>query len=548
MLAQPHVAEATLDVHASIVRRMARLAELEHNLAAQRVEMELCRRSVQHWFHWWVWTFDPRVVVRNGSPAFMPFDLFPRQIEMLTFFDERIRNTEDGLVEKIRDIGFTWEAGGFALHKWLFVPGFKTTFGSRKEEYVDKKGEPDSIFEKIRMMRRTLPKWMQPPAFNFTCDNFMRLVNPYNGNTIKGEAGDQMGRGGRSTWYVIDEAAYIEHGDSVDAATGGNADSRLWASTVRGMSNIFARKRHGGALTPEQIFIFDIKDDPRKTPEWIAKKKRTLEPHVWASEYGRDYTASVEGIAIPAGWVQAAINLRAELERRGLPQPEPATTGIGGLDVGAGKAKSVFVARFGPVVLPPTAWGDPDTIETANRALDCAAEIHLQRQDGFDCRVRVLNYDAPGVGRGVLDALAHHEKSELATYGINTGATPSDTKWPDEMTSVEKFVNLKAELWWKLRSRFKCSHELMLFLHGERGGENHALSDCIFLPPLSAGPDVQILVAQISMVKWFRNEKGKIIMESKSQLSTREIPSPDHADALALTEASSHDLSEWENL
>jgi hypothetical protein len=64
------------------------------------------------------------------------------------------------------------------------------------------------------------------------------------------------------------------------------------------MDNFFARKRHGGQLRPDQIFRFHFSDDPRKTPVWAARERKRLEPHVWASEYDIDYTASAAGVAL----------------------------------------------------------------------------------------------------------------------------------------------------------------------------------------------------------------------------------------------------------
>jgi hypothetical protein len=40
-------------------------------------------------------------------------------------------------------------------------------------------------------------------------DNYMRIINPDNGATITGEAGDNIGRGGRTTMYFLDEWALL---------------------------------------------------------------------------------------------------------------------------------------------------------------------------------------------------------------------------------------------------------------------------------------------------------------------------------------------------
>lgn len=499
-----------------------------------------------------MWTYDPRLIAEDRN-AWLPMDLFKRQREMIEFIDARVAAREDGLIEKSRDIGFTWGAGGFALHAWLFRPGFKTAFGSRKEMYVDRRGDPDSIFEKIRMILQRLPRWMWPLGFTEAHDNHLRLINPETGSTISGEAGSEMGRGGRNSLYFIDEAAFLEAAEDVDKATAANSETRIWGSSVNGMGNVFARKRHSGQLRPDQIFRFHYTDDPRKTPEWAAKKKATMEPHAWASEYDIDYSASVEGICIPAKYVEASLVLSA-MVAEGKIIAEPPRRGVAGLDVGAGKNKSVFIPRFGPLVLPPTASNNPDTTETAHWALEQAKEILLKRSDGHECRVTTLNYDSVGVGHDVQYALKHAKHAGVRVTPINTGLPPSDSKWPDGETSVEKFVNLRAEGWWKTRARLKCAYELLQHMRGERDsqgkplGTNHAISDCLLLPLLSSGPDAQILAGQLSLPKWFRSNQGKIQIESKKEMAVRELPSPDHADSLVLTECVNSALASWEKL
>lgn len=511
--------------------------------------MELCRREVARLFQRWAWTYNPKEAAK-GRPANLPFDLFPRQVEMVQFLDARLAAGEDGLIEKSRDIGFTWVAGGFALHKWLFVPGFKTTFGSRKEDYDDEIGNLDSIFEKIRMLLYMLPVWMLPEGFNRKQhDHFMQLHNPANGNTIVGEAGDNMGRGGRSSIYFLDEFAFVERAEKVDAATSANTDCRIFGSTVNGPGNLFYRKRHDGSLRPDQIFRFHWRDDPRKNnPEWEAKARGKVEEHTFASEYDIDYTASVEGICIPGKWVEAAQRIAELMAARGTPI-EPSVNGTTGLDVGGGgKGKSVAVSRFGPIVTAPQSWGDPDTIETAYRGLDYAEATILHRSNGDECRVTKLNFDNIGIGHNVSNTLSHHDKVRMVSEGINVGLPPSEHVWPDGETSIEKFANLKAEAWFLARERFKCTYEMVLFIEGKKGGQDHPPSDLIVLPPASAGPDAVALAAQIALPKWFRNEKGKTIIESKEKLRDRGIASPDHAESLILTFCGEDKLALWSAL
>lgn len=506
--------------------------EIEEQKGGWEVEIAKCAADPLHWFDKWVYTYDPRLVGQKAADGtrkspYVPFKLWPKQREVITWLGERLDALEEGLVEKSRDTGATYLTAGFALHQWRFSPGFKATFGSRKVDYVDKKDNPDSIFAKLRIMLRRLPAEMLPEGFNWTQhDNYMRIVNPDNGAIISGEGGDDMGRGGRSSLYVVDEAAFVPNAETVEKALSGNTDCVIWVSSVNGMGNLFARKRHS-IMKPHQIMRLHWRDDPRKTEEWAANKQASFsDPTTWASEYDIDYSASVEGICIPALWVESCKRILS-LE----PRLRPSKAGVLGLDVGAGKAKSVSVPRKGPVVLPPLSRGSPDTTGTAWWGLETALENSCD----------VLNFDAPGVGAGVSSALMHRDDdagqakrfANITVNACNTGTTPSDRLWPDGRTSDEMFGNQKAEIWWLCRTAAQRTHEHVLFLENKPNGKEHPVTELLALP--SGDKDSDAMCLQMSMVKWGRNDKGKIVIEKKEALQRRGISSPDHADGLMLT-------------
>lgn len=499
-------------VRAELARR-----QVEKDRGGWDVERARCASDILYWFDKWVWTYDPRLVGKPGG-AYVRFELWPKQRDFLLWLQERVSSAEEGLVEKSRDVGATYLTAGFALHRWLFEPGFKTTFGSRTVDEVDKKDNPDSIFAKLRIMLRRQPVQFLPPGFAWTQhDNYMRIVNPETGSVISGDGGEDMGRGGRSSLYVLDEAAFVKNADAVEKALSGNTDCVLWVSSVNGMGNLFARKRHS-ILKARQVFRLHWRDDPRKTEEWAAAKKASFsDPTTWASEYDIDYSASVEGICIPSAWVESAKRL-ASIEPRLL----QSNAGIVGLDVGAGKAKSVAIPRKGPVVERPQSRTDPDTTDTALWGLDIARDTGCTK----------LNFDAPGVGAGVSSTLMKNPAKGLMVAAINTGNPPSQATWPDGRTSEEMFGNQKAEIWWICRTALQRTHEHVLFLLGH-GGREHPLTDLLALP--SGDPDSDALCLQLSLVKWGRNERGKIVIERKEALARRGISSPDYADALMLT-------------
>jgi phage terminase large subunit len=519
--------EAASSAHES-ERRLEeeRQEKLDHE--AERARCGLDAAGIVYWFNNYVWTYDPRLIGRRGTDGkplspYTPFRLWPRQEEFIHWLHERVTANEEWLTEKSRDTGVSYLCCGYALNRWLFADGFKATFGSRKAEYVDKSGQPDSLFEKLRIMARRLPEWMLPEGFQWPVHSlFMRLMNPATGAIISGEGGEDMGRGGRSTLYIVDEAAFVPNAESVEKALSGNTDCVGWVSSVNGMGNMFARKRHS-ILTQHQIFRLHWRDDPRKTEEWATAKEASLsDPAAWASEYEIDYAASLEGVCIPAKWVESAKRI-AQIEPRVL---ETNMEAVVGLDVGAGKAKSVAIPRKGPVLFPPQSRGDPDTIGTAHWALEIAAQ-HA---------ARMLNFDSPGVGVGVTSAMKHADL-KLLVQPVNTGDSPSDRRrWEDGRTSDEMFGNLKAEIWWLARVAFQRTHQHVLWLEGkteDEGAKEHRLSELLALP--SGDVESDKLNAELSVVRYFRNEKGKLVIETKRQLAQRGIKSPDYADAFVLT-------------
>lgn len=462
----------------------------EHAAELRRSASDIC-----HWVDQHCRTYDPR-----RTPADIPFKLFPRQAEFLRWLEERERQREHWIAEKSRDVGFTWLCVAFAVHRWLFRPGVAIGFGSRKLELVDRLGDPDSILEKARYLLRHLPHWMLPAGWE-SADNWCRILNPSNGSTITGEGGDNIGRGGRKSMYFVDEAAFLEHPQKVEAALSQTSEVIGWLSTPNGPGNPFAVKRHSGRFP---VFTFHWRDDLRKGAEWYARQKEILDPVTLAQEIDIDYSASVEGICIPAAWARAAVGLD-------LPASGPV---ICGFDVAEeGKNRNVLIARQGPRVLRVTSWSHCNTTQSAWRAAELCEQLGGA----------VLNYDCIGVGAGVRGTLESSERElRFAPVAVNGGEAPTGTIWPDGKTSKERFLNRRAEVWWSLRRRFERAYE-----HATEGVD-HPAEDMISLPE-----DVPDLLSDLSLPLYAVTDTGKIKIESKDAMAKRGVKSPDFADALA---------------
>ena len=492
---------------ASLERRSRFLRDLEERGGDFRQARRQCAADVLFFVRWFCLTYDPR-----RTPAVLPFDLYPCQEELLRWLEERDRLQESGVVEKSRDMGVTWLCCAFALHRWLFRDGDKTGFGSRKLDLVDRLGDPDCIFEKIRFLLYNLPAWLAPTGFRRKeHDHHAKLVNPASGSTITGEGGDDIGRGGRCSRYFVDEAAHLERPQRVDAALSATTEVRIDVSTPAGPGNPFAVKRHSGAVP---VFTLHWKQDPRKNraetapdgrtvyPWYEAARKRLADPVIVAQELDIDYSASIEGVCIPGAWVRAAVGLD-------LPASGPT---VAGLDVAEeGPAQCVFQSRRGPLVDNPRAWNG-DTTQTAHRAADAADELGAV----------LVCYDADGMGAGVRAAFRAMERPlRFRVRPVRGGGAATETRWPDGRMGRERFVNLRAELWWMLRTRFERTFAFVT------RGEFFPAEDLISLP------DHAQLIADLSLPRYFVRETGKVQLEAKKDMRRRGVKSPDFADALA---------------
>lgn len=495
--------------------REARLKQIRADDSWDKVHAYYRAGNYSDFVEDWLFTYDPRNVNR-GLPAYVPFILFPKQIELVNWLRDHYKGRKGGLVEKSRDMGASWVVLAFALAVYLFEPGAKISIGSRKEALVDTLGDPDSLMEKVRIMLRMLPDELKPIGYNEQVHaRYMKITNPENGSIITGEAGDNIGRGGRSSLYILDEAAFVENPDRVEAALSQNTDVRLDVSTPNGVGNPFYRKRFGGVV---DVITLHWTMDPRKDDKWYAEQCAKLDPRTLAQEVDLDYESSGDDTVIQAKWVRASQALRRKYEG----SPEWANLrakhrdGVAGLDVGGGRAFSVFVPRHGPIVGASESWKTDDSINTANKG------VALSIKTGC----KALKFDTVGVGKGVLSVLRRQER--VRSIPINTGTKPSHKTWPDGKRSQDKFANLKAELWWMLRERLQKTYELFMFEQGQ-GGTAHKLDECLFLP------DDANLAGELALPGYTYLESGKIQIERKTRMAARGIASPDHADALVLT-------------
>lgn len=492
-------------------------------------------RPVEFICHWCD-LYEPRNA-QLDLPAFLPFIMFKRQAECIQFLRECLAEQEDGLIDKSREQGMTWIGVAFSVWMWRFMPGSSVGWGSRKAELVDKIGVPDTIFEKIRQMIRSLPKVFLPVTWDEkTCATHMRIINRDNGASITGEGGDSIGRGGRKTIYFKDESAHYEHAEAIEASLMSNTRVQIDISTHNGVGTVFDRKRNSGTeWSPGhdpiphrklRVFVFDWRDHPTKTQEWHDLEQQSAEEkglsHIFAQEVDRDPTASLQGIIIPGIYVRAAIDAHSKL---GFGEPGNWNAALDVADEGGDL--NALAARKGIVLKINQAWGEGDTGQTTIRALKLLEPIYTQTP-------MTLWYDSIGVGSGVKaetnrlirERLLDPKRIRIEKWDAGGSVEdpearviPGNTQSP---TNEDQYCNIKAQGWDSLRVRFYKTWRYVT------KGIKYPYDELISLP--STLPHLDQLCRELSQPCWTYDSAMRMKVDKKPDGAR----SPNRADAVMM--------------
>ena len=220
-------------------------------------------------------------------------------------------------------------------------------------------------------------------------------------------------------------------------------------------------------------------DSPRVSQDWVNDRRLEWgkDSPIYQTRVLGEFAESSDDTLIPLKWVEQAVGRKLETEG----------DKVLGVDVARfGDNKTVFALRRGAILDNLLSTGKEDTMQTAGRVRNF---IKGQKPD----KVKI---DVVGVGGGVVDRLI--ELGE-AVDGVNVGEKAGDK---------ERFVNLRAEIFWGLRERF-------------REGDISI-------------PDDEELIGQLSNIKYKFDSRGRTKIESKEEMQKRGLKSPDKADAVAL--------------
>jgi len=231
----------------------------------------------------------------------------------------------------------------------------------------------------------------------------------------------------------------------------------------------------GGACVPPEGI--DAKNDRNVNPLWMSKI------------LGEFPEKTTENGLIPISWIKGA-------QLRDLSSTIKDGPNELGADIGAGGDNSEVCQRRGYVFRIIRSDNDPDTMS------QCGKIIEDLRITKASC----VKIDKIGIGWGVVNRGMELGKPFI---GINVGEGATE----DDQSSDERFLNLKAELWWNVRDLF------------ERG-------------LIDIDSDDDDLAAELLSIRYERRSNGKLkIADKRKDANGKTIPSPNKAEALMLAAA-----------
>lgn len=168
---------------------------------------------------------------------------------------------------------------------------------------------------------------------------------------------------------------------------------------------------------------------------------------------------------------------------------DPSAKDFAGVDIGGGGDETVYITRTGGYVHADVKTNkDTDLMKVTG----FIGGLMKANEPDYTC------VDIVGIGRGVYDRLC--ELGYPNVMGVNSANTAFDSN---------RFHNLRAELWWRLREEF------------ERG--------------TIAIPNDEELIGELASPKYEYDTQGRIKIEGKKEMKRRGVASPNKADALVMS-------------
>jgi len=247
---------------------------------------------------------------------------------------------------------------------------------------------------------------------------------------------------------------------------------------TQAVCELFERVRIG----PEESVPEDISKE-LISPNWVKDRAKDwgIGSPSWQGKIEAEFPEVTDDTLLSPRMIKKAI----ACQQPGL---EPGQYGV---DIARfGTDRSVVYRNRGFHIRLEDDWAKLDTEESADRI------EKILRSHG--AKKLAANIDAIGVGAGVFDKLKHRGLNVRAIYGS------------EKPRNAKRFRNRRAEIYWTFRV---------------------LMDDGL----IDLDPDDELLINQLGSIKWWENDAGQIVIESKDDMRDRGLPSPDRADACVLS-------------
>lgn len=248
------------------------------------------------------------------SATSVPVVLYPQQKEFVLYLvdllwraakDETFAHNE--LIEKARMTAGTWTVLFVYIWFWMFHNASFLIL-SKKEDDVDREGDLDTPFEKIRFFLRKVPDFLLPAGFDIESRKWSKtmLIKAPNGGQISGDSSSSTAtRQKRALAILLDEFAFAENDEAIWAAASGTVKVRIAVSTPNGTNNKYYRLRWGKDNEKVHVTSFtwwkhpvfgrDLRQlpDGRYTSPWYEAKCAANSAQTVARDYDLNYQDSI---------------------------------------------------------------------------------------------------------------------------------------------------------------------------------------------------------------------------------------------------------------
>jgi hypothetical protein len=393
-----------------LVRRALVADECARSREARAAHDALCAVPGGFGQIYWLCTFgfihEPR-----SDEAKLPFVVEPAQAESI-LLDHAVlatpKSARSSIVkEKSRQVGATWLSAGFHAWNWKYNPNWNSLVASRTEEMVDKKGDPSSFFWKIDFLLLNIPGWMLPRGFRFSAPHrvSLHIVNPENGNTVRGTATvEDIGRAGRYKWVTFDEANFNPYFEAGWNSAASSTDHREAISSASGkLHKAFYNMVRG--IGPYQhaqptVFVFHWWMRPGRDQAWLAAERETMSEEFFQAEVLMNYRVGGGAYVYPV------------FERKGTQplQPRPMLPKYISIDDGYTDACALSGYQVDPVT------GDIDVLwayQNFGKTIDFYGYLLTGQMNS---RFEWTDYD-----RRFIEWLHRHHLTEATYYGDKHG-------------------------------------------------------------------------------------------------------------------------------